>query len=158
MKKTLIVMLLGLGFIGTQLHAEIISFNNLSANSLRRVLSTTYGTTIAKDGDLKVSTGDGGCIWIRFITVGKKKILRVYSRYSRYEKRTTSEMILLANQWNDQKRLLRVAIDPKDGSMTCDYYMICVKGLDSDNLSETVKWFFSLKEDWNNFAINGGDE
>lgn len=67
-------------------------------------------------------------------------------------------MILLANQWNDQKRLLRVAIDPKDGSMTCDYYMICVKGLDSDNLSETVKWFFSLKEDWNNFAINGGDE
>lgn len=150
-------MMLGFGIIGTQLHAEIILLNNLSVKSIQRVLSTKYGTTIDADGDLKLTAGNS-TIWIKITTTNNKKILHVFSLYNRYEKRTMSEMITLANQWNYENRLLRVAIDPKDGSITCDCYMIYVKGLDSDNLLETVKFFAGLTDCWKDFVINGGDK
>jgi len=155
MKKTIVILLLlGLEMFGTQLQAEFISSENLSTATLRNVLSENYGTKI-EDDEITVSTASGK-IFLKVISLKKVKILRFEAFYSKYDKWTIQELISLANKWNDSKRFLRVSIDPKDGSSTCDYYLICVKGIDGENVIASMEWFVSLQNRWAEFVINNG--
>lgn len=85
-------------------------------------------------------------------------MIRIWSGFSSYDKRSTAEMIHLANKFNDEKIFLRVSVDPEDGSSVCEYYMTYAADLNSDSLDETIKIFFVLKKSWNEFVINGGDK
>lgn len=157
MKKTIVILLLlGFEMFGTQLQAEFISSENLSTTTLRNVLSENYGTKI-EDDEITVSTASGK-ILLKIISLEKVKILHFGASYNKYDKLTIQELINLANKWNDSKRFLRVSIDPKDGSSTCDYYLILAKGIDSENLLATIGWFIYLKNHWEEFVIGGGKE
>jgi len=155
MKKTIVILLLlGFKMFGIQLQAEFISFENLSTATLRNVLSENYGTKI-EDDKIAVSTASGK-IFLKVISLEKVKLLYFGASYNKYDKLTIQELINLANKWNDSKRFLRVSIDPKDGSSTCDYYLICAKGIDSENVIESIKCFVILKHGWAAFVIDNG--
>ena len=158
MKKIIVTLLVLVGgMIGTQLHAKIIPSENLSVASIRNILSEKYGTKIDEDNALVISTGNGRVI-LKVVQLKKIKILRIYASFSKYDKATTQELIILANKWNDSKRFLRVSVDLEDGSSTCDYYLVCVKGVDGDNLLESIEGFISLRNSWEEFVVSGGKE
>ena len=138
------------------LQAETISTENVSLSSLRNILSERYGTKI--DGQSLTINSDGSRFNLRIVDIDNKKLIYLYAFYNKYEKRSVSEHIVLANQWNDKKRLLRASIDPQDGSSTCDYYIVCDSGIESRNLLKSLEWFITLCGSWRNFVVNGGNE
>ena len=155
MKKIVFVAaVLLLSFTAVPSFAETVSADDVSVYLLKRWGSEKYGCKIDDDGDLVLNT-DGGKI---FVTVQKKlKMVRIFSIFGAYEKRSINEMIKLANRFNDKKIFLRVSINPESGSSVCDHYIVYNGGLNSTNFMETVDWFIALKKSWNDSVVNNGD-
>ena len=84
-------------------------------------------------------------------------MVRIFSIFGAYEKRSINEMIKLANRFNNKKVFLRVFINPESGSSWCDHYIVYNGGLNSKNFIETVDWFIALEKSWNDFVVNNGD-
>lgn len=155
MKKMLVGMLLFVCLTSSfsALAAEVPA-SRVSVDLLRDWASEKWGTKIDKDGDL-VLTIEGNKVFVSVIP--KVKLIRIYTIFSAYEKRSKAEMILLANKFNDGKRFLRVCITDS-GASVCDYYLIYNGGLNSTNFFEAVDWFRVMEQDWCDFAIKGGSE
>lgn len=155
MKKIVFVAaVLLLSFTAVPSFAETVSADDVSVYLLKRWVSEKYGCKIDDDGDL-ILNKDGGKI---FVTVKKKqKMVRIFSIFGAYEKRSINEMIKLANRFNDKKIFLRVSINPESGSSWCDHYIVYNGGLNSKNFIETVDWFIALEKSWNDFVVNNGD-
>ena len=135
--------------------AENVSAENVSANLIKSWLSENYGCKIDDSGDIILKTGNDSTVIIKILP--KLNAIRIYSMYSPYSKRSRREMMELANKFNCDKRFLRVAID-EDGTSVCDYYLSYEGGLNSKNLTETLKWFIIMDGAWCDFVINGGDK
>ena len=129
------------------------SADDVSVYLLKDWVSEKYGCKIDQDGDL-ILNGDSGKIIVSVIR--KARLIRLHSFYSAYKKRSITEMKLLANKFNDAKRILRVCIN-LNGTSVCDYYIIYNGGLNSQNFLKTLDWFANLENDWVNYVINGGD-
>lgn len=153
MKKLLLLMTLCVGMLPGVLRAEALTPDNVTAGALKEWLSEKYGCKIDKDGDLIVN-GKNGKIGISVLA--KAKALRFWSNYDSYDKIKHDEMVRIANLFNYDKRLLRVAIDPESNSSICDYYLLYRGGLDRNNFLATVEWIDGLKEVWEDYVINGG--
>ena len=155
MKKIVFVAaVLLLSFTAVPSFAETVSADDVSVYLLKRWASEKYGCKIDDDGDLVLNT-DGGKI---IVTVKKKqKMVRIFSIFGAYEKRSINEMIKLANRFNNKKVFLRVFINPESGDSWCDHYIVYNGGLNSTNFMEIVDWFIALKKSWNDFVVNNGD-
>ena len=135
--------------------ADYAAASDVNSALLRSWASSQYGCSIDKDGDLIVKKGSERLV---VKVIAKAKLIWVYGSFKSYDKRSTAEMILLANRFNDKKRVLRVAVDPDDGSSCCDYYLIYDGGLNKTNFLSVLDWVFNLKDSWESFVINGGNE
>lgn len=155
MKKIVVFITIFLCSVGAPCCAEIVSADHVSVSVMRRWLSEYYACKVDDDGDLVISRNDTAKILIKIIR--KAKLVRIYARFNPYKKCSFAEMIILANKFNATKRFLRISID-QDSSSTCDYYIVYDGGLDSRNLLEAVKWFYSLEEDWCDYVINKGSK
>ena len=135
------------------LRAEVLTPDNVAVGVLKEWLSEKYGCKIDKDGDLIVN-GRNGKIGISVLA--KAKALRFWSNYGSYDKIKHDEMVRIANLFNYDKRLLRVAVDPENNSSVCDYYLLYPGGLDRNNFLASVEWIDGLKSVWESYVINGG--
>ena len=133
--------------------AETVSADNVSVRVIKEWVSEKYGCKIDDDGDLVV-TKDGSKSFVQVIP--KAKVVRIFSQYSPYDKLTHSEMVKLANKFNQDKRLLRVYVK-SDKTSVCDYYIIYDGGLNSENMLEALRWFMSLKKDWCDYVIKAAE-
>ena len=68
--------------------------DEVSAVLLKEWVSEKYGCKIDKDGDLIIN-GRNGKIFVAVIP--KVKLIRIYSSFSRYDKRSVTEMKALTN-------------------------------------------------------------
>ncbi len=154
MKKLFLLTVLCAGLLlPVVLRAEVLTPDNVAVGILKTWLEEKYGCKIDKDGDLIVN-GKNGKIVISVLA--KAKALRFWSHYDSYDKIKHDEMVRIANLFNYDKRLLRVAIDPESNSSICDYYLLYRGGLDRNNFLATVEWIDGLKEVWEDYVINGG--
>ena len=129
--------------------------DNLSSELLKTWASEKYGCNIDDDGDLVVRKGDDK-MFVQILP--KVKLICFYRLYSSYNKKSLNEMIQLANKFNDKKRLLRVSIDPEDGSSSCDYYLPYDGGVNQKNFMSVLDWIFGLSETWEEFVLSGGKD
>ena len=135
--------------------ADYAAASDVNSALLRSWASSQYGCSIDKDGDLIVKKGSERLV---VKVIAKAKLIWVYGSFKRYDKRSTAEMIWLANRFNDIKRVQRVAVDPDDGSCCCDYYLVYTDGLNKMNFLSALDWMFNLKDSWESFVINGGED
>jgi len=135
--------------------ADYASANEVNTRLLRVWASEEYGCSIDKDGDLIVKKKSEKLV---VSVISKVHLIRVAGYFKRYDKLSISEMIRLANKFNNKKRVLRVSIDPDDGNIICDYYLIYDGGLNKANFLSVLDWVFGLKDSWENFVINVGKE
>ena len=154
MKKSILLALLVLGsFCAIQSFAVTAKPEEVTAELLKEWASEKYGCKIDEDGDL-IITKDSQ---IFVSVIAKAKVIRIYSIFSPYQKRSIAEMRELANKFNYDKRFLRVSIGP-EGDSFCDYFLVYDGGLDSVNFLEALNWFFVLEKTWMNYVINGAPE
>ena len=137
------------------LRAELIPADKAAIPAIKEALSEKYGCKINDNGDLMIN-GKNGKLHIRVIP--EAKVIRLYCSYAAYPKRTPQEMVSLANRFNWQKRLLRVAVDPESGASVCDHFVLYKAGLDPENLAETIGWFETLMGIWESYVIHGGEK
>ena len=155
MKKLLSLILCCAALSPLALRAEVLAPDKVTIPAIKEFLSEKYGCKIDKDGDLVINGKNGKT----FISVNAKtKMIRLLGLYSAYKKRTAQEMIVLANQFNYDKRFIRVSINPKSGNCECDYYLLYAGGLDSASLLEALDWFDGMRGAWESYVINGGDK
>ena len=151
MKKSILLALLLLGsFCAIQSFAAAAKPEEVSTALLKEWASEKFGCKIDEDGDLIVTKNSE----IHVSVIAKAKVVRIYSIFDPYQKRSIAEMRELANKFNYDKRFLRVSIGP-DGDSVCDYYLIYDGGLDSANFLEVLNWFFALEKAWMNYVIDG---
>jgi len=118
---------------------------------LREWVSEKFGSKIDKDGDLVINADSGKV----FVTVMPKfALVRIFSMYAPFKKRSVQEMIELANKFNSAKRFLRVSIRP-NGACVCDCYVVYKGGLDSANFLDALDWFLGSKEAWRDTVVKG---
>ena len=155
MKKLLLPLLFCAVLSPLALRAELIPAEKVAAPVLKEALSEKYGCKINEKGDLIIN-GKNGKIFVKVLA--KAQLIRVFCYYGAYRKRTTQEMIELANRFNWDRRLLRVSVNPERGDCACDYALVYTGGLNSENLVEAIDWFDNLMRAWETFVINGGDK
>ena len=155
MKKLLLPLLVCAVLSPLALRAELIPADKVAAPVLKEALSEKYGCKIDEKGNLFVN-GKNGKIGLRVLP--KAQLIRIYCYYGAYKKRTTQEMIELANRFNWDKRLLRVSVNPERGECACDYAIVYTGGLNPENLVEAIDWFDNLMRAWEKFVIDGGDK
>ena len=98
----------------TQLKADFIPESDISLGRVRSVLSGSYGTKIDEDGDIVVTKAGVGTVIVSVIP--KTKRIRIARYYSKADNRSNAEMIRLANKFNWDKVISRIAISPKGSS------------------------------------------
>lgn len=156
MKKTVVILLmLGCSFLGCQLYAEYIAQNDISLMRIQKVFSARYGTAI--DGDVLHITVGSKKVFLEIVSNEKTKLLCFSAYYNKSDKESIQNMVILANKWNQAKRFLRVAID-NNGDILCDYHLVCIGGVQSENLLATMVWYFELMDKWEEFVIDGGEQ
>lgn len=155
MKKLLLLILCCGALSSLALRAGTIAPERVSASAIKGFLSEKYGCKIDKDGDLVVN-GKNGKIFVEVLP--KVKMIRLAGFYKPYDKRTTREMISLANQFNYQKRFMRISIGPEEGESVCDYYFLYHGGLNTTAFEEAIDWFESMMGSWETFVVNGGEK
>ena len=139
----------------TQLRAEFIPESDISLGKVRSILSNSYGTKIDDDGDIVVTKAGSGRVIVSVIP--KTKRIRIAKYYSKVDNRSTSEMILLANKFNWDKVISRVAISPK-GESVVDIPIVYKGGISAEALLDMVDWCYVLCDAWENFVLKGGDK
>ena len=151
MKKSILLALLLLGsFCTIQSFAATATADEVSVELLKAWASEKFGCKIDEDGDLVITKNSKIIVSV----IAKAKVIRIYSVFAPYEKRSVAEMRELANKFNYDKRFLRVSIS-EEGESVCDYYLIYDGGLDSANFLEALNWFFALEKAWMNYVIDG---
>ena len=155
MKKLLLSLLFCAVLSPLALRAELIPADKVAAPVLKEALSEKYGCKINEKGDLIIN-GRNGKIGLRVLD--KAQLIRVYCFYGAYKKYTPQKMIELANRFNWEKRLFRVAVNPENGDCACDYALVYTGGLNPENLVEAIDWFDNLMRAWETFVINGGEK
>jgi len=155
MKRLMLLAAVCTGLLfSTTLRAETLKADDVTAGALKVWLSEKYGCKVDEDGDLIVNAKNGK---IGISVLSKASAIRFWSNYGSYDKRSHEEMVRLANQFNDRKRLLRVSIEPKGGSTasSCDYYLLYPGGLDRANFLTTIEWIDGLKPVWERTVLDG---
>ena len=155
-KLVLLVTLVVLGMgVPVAVAAAEVSANDVSVAILKDWASEKYGCKIDKDGDLCVKQGDTS-MYVQILP--KVKLIHLCCFFEPYNKRSINEMIQFANKFNDNKRFVRVSIDPEDGSTTCDYYLPYIGGVNSENFLDAIDWLFVMQDAFEKFVIAGGEE
>ena len=155
MKKLILSLVLVAGFFSAAAtYAETLPAAGVNVKSVKKIIDGKYTAKIDKDSDIAITTENG----IIYISVLKDvKLVRIFSIFKPYTQRSLAEVIVLANQFNNAKRLLRVYV-LEDGGSSCDYYMTYDGGLNSENLLSCMEWFCTMEQAWCEYVINGGGE
>ena len=154
MKRIVLLPLFCLCMTAFSGFAASVTPDKVNPALLQQWVSEKFGTKIDKDGDLVINTDSGKV----FVTVNAKgALVRIFSMYAPFKKRSVQEMVDLANKFNSAKRFLRVSIRP-NGACVCDCYIVYKGGLDSANFLDALDWFLGSKELWRNTVVKGMDK
>ena len=103
-----------------------------------------YECSIDEDGDIKCEK-NGGKLYIRVDT--ERKLVKFSKMWNKPDDISVKMLTNLANTWNWEKVLLRVAVSDS-GVSVADFCIVYNGGLNKLNFEESLDWFAQLCDSW----------